>query len=121
MGLIAEFQIFGLPKTVNAIGRKHWGAKHTEATKWRKLIAEKCALHHILNLKLTKAILTLTRHSSKAPDYDGLVSSFKQVIDPLVRCGVIIDDNYTVIGAPTYHWVKRPNKQGGMISIRIEV
>lgn len=61
---------------------------------------------------MAKAKLTLTRYSSKEPDFDGLCSSFKNVIDGLVEAGVIIDDKMSVIGQPTYAWVKCPPKKG---------
>lgn len=110
----------GLPKLINAIGRKHWSFKQKESVLWRRLVHEQCLIAKITDLRLNSAALTLTRHSSRAPDSDGLVSSFKVVIDALVKCGVLKDDNFEVIGMPEYHWVKRPTKQGGMITVKIQ-
>lgn len=120
MELVAEFQVNRIPKMTNYLAGKQWFSKHKEAVIWRRLISEQIILLKINDLKLDKAHLTLTRHSSKAPDSDGLVSGFKPVIDALVRFGVIIDDNYKVIGMPTYLWEYRPRKQGGMITVRVE-
>lgn len=52
----------------------------------------------------------------RAPDYDGLVGSFKYVVDGLVKAGVIVDDKTSVIGDSKYNWVKSKK-----IDQRIEV
>lgn len=120
MKLLAEFIIPDLPKMTNAIGRKHWINKHKESVKWRRLVAHECNQVKISGLGLEQATLTLTRYSSRPPDADGLVSGFKVVLDAMVRCGVLVDDNYKIIGMPTYRWEYRPTKKGGMVSIKIE-
>ena len=61
---------------------------------------------------LSRAKLTLTRYSSVCPDPDGLVSSFKSVLDGLVECGVLENDRFTNIGMPTYAWEKAPKNEG---------
>lgn len=118
--LIAEFDIMGLPMMTNKIGGSHWTKRHKEAVKWKRAISAHCAQFQISGLGLDKASLTLTRHSSKEPDMDGLVSGFKHVIDGLVMAGVIIDDKPSVIGQSQYRWLYRPTKHGGMISVKIE-
>jgi len=67
---------------------------------------------------LMKAKVTLTRFSSIRPDHDGLVSSFKHILDGLVEAGILHDDNYDTIGVPTYLWDKAPPGKG---KIRVEV
>ena len=52
------------------------------------------------------AKLKLIRHSSTCPDYDGLCSGFKAVIDGLTEAGIIEDDSMTHIGMPTFEWCK---------------
>lgn len=110
----------GLPKMTNSYNRSHWSHRHKEAVKWKRTISAYCAQFQISGLGLGKASLTLTRHSSKEPDMDGLVSGFKHVIDGLVVAGVIVDDKPSVIGQSQYRWTYRPSKQGGMISVKIE-
>lgn len=61
---------------------------------------------------LKKAQLILTRVSAVSPDSDGLVSSFKWVIDGLVRAGVLVNDGYGNIGMPEYRWEKGSRGQG---------
>ena len=110
-----RIQIFGLPKTINSIGRKHWTVKVREAKHWHHLVH--LALGQRLPTKpLLKAKISCIRYSSRRPDYDGLVSTFKHVIDGLVECGVIEDDNFDVIGMPEFSWIKAKQKEG-----RIEV
>src|ERR1043165_1047449 len=112
MRTIAEFEIAGLPKMTNAIGRAHWTVKHREAKKWKRLVAIECARLGISNLGLGAASLTLTRHSIKEPDMDGLVSGFKHVVDGLVAAQVIVDDRPSVIGQSRYRWQTAPPSQG---------
>lgn len=118
--LIAEFKIHDLPKMINRTSGKHWINKFKESVKWRGLVGAECYKAEINDLKLDSAVLTLTRHSSKAPDSDGLVSGFKVVIDALVKHGVLIDDNYKIIGMPKYIWEYAPKKQGAFVTVKIE-
>lgn len=69
-------------------------------------------------IALNKAKLTLTRFSSMKPDQDGLVSSFKHVVDGLVECGVLVDDSMDIIGMPEYKHEPAKPKFG---KIQIEV
>jgi hypothetical protein len=117
-----EFEINDLPKTINALGRAHWAVKVREVKKWKHLI-----MLYALRTKndfqpfspLKKAKLTLTRFSSVEPDFDGLVSSFKVVIDGLIYAQVIEDDKQSNIGQPTYLHVKSKRKEG-KIKVRVE-
>lgn len=118
--LIAEFDIMGLPKMTNSFNRAHWTHRHKESIKWKRNISSLCAQFQIAGMGLEKADLTLTRHSSKEPDMDGLVSGFKYVIDGLVKAGVIVDDKPSVIGQSQYKWIYRATKYGGMITVKIE-
>lgn len=119
MSLICEMEIAGFPKTINAMGRKHWALKAKEATRWKNLVHDMCVFHRIAGLNLKKAKLTLTRFSSRECDFDGTVSSFKHVIDGLVQAKVVENDKTSNIGQPTYLWeAAKPGK--GKIRIKIE-
>lgn len=113
-----EFEIQDLPKTYNAMGRSHWAVKAKEARKWKNIVGIKTSGRGPPN-PLQRALLVLTRYSSKCPDPDGLVSSFKSTIDGLQQAGIIINDTFAVIGMPTYLWEKAP-KGKGKIKVKIE-
>lgn len=113
-----EITLPGLPKTTNASrSHGHWAQYYKESVKWKKNI-----LPYFWHVKpkepLHKAKLILTRYSSKEPDFDGLVSSFKHVIDALVEGGIILDDKMSVIGQPDYRWTLASRNEG---YIRIQV
>lgn len=113
-----SFVLPGLPKTVNAIGRKHWAAKVREARMWKRLVWL-VARPTRPKAPLSKAKLTLTRVSSVCPDSDGLVSSFKHVIDGLIEAGIIENDKYENVGMPSFVWEKgEPGK--GFVRILVE-
>ncbi len=107
------------PKMPNELLRKHWSIITHEKNKWHRLV--NLFLRHNKPPKpASMARITLTRYSTKEPDFDGLVGSFKYVIDALVKCGVIIDDKYSVIGESTYKWNKCKQKEQ-RIEVRIEL
>ena len=113
-----EFELIGLPKMANQLLRGHWIVKHRHAAKWKLAVAK--ATHGRLPHKpLASAALTLTRVSSAEPDFDGLVSGFKAVIDGLVECGVIVTDKPSCIGQPKFLWEKgRPGH--GKVRVKVE-
>lgn len=88
-----------------------------ERAKWRRRI--KRYIYSTPSEPLSKAKLTLTRYSLRQPDYDGLVGSFKFVIDAIVNHGIIKDDNMQVIGTPNYIWEKT-SKGNYKIKVKIE-
>lgn len=108
-----DLLIKDLPKRYNLYKNQHWAVKNAEAKKWHRIVAA-----HVIAaggwppVPLQKAKVSLIRYSSKAPDYDGLVQSFKPVMDALVRCKVLKDDNMGVIGRPEYTWEKVAPKTG---------
>lgn len=107
-----QFELPGLPKTTNSGGRKHWSVKVGEARRWKRAVFLAVRASAFMGLPLNRAKVTLTRFSSAEPDFDGLVSSFKHVLDGLVESGVLRSDKQSVIGQPTYRWEKCPPKQG---------
>ncbi len=118
-----EFTLKGLPKVTNR-QNVHWRVKHAESKKWKLATAFECQhailKHHLNALPFDRAVLTLTRHSSREPDFDGLVSGFKHVIDGIVASTLIRDDKSQTIGQPTYKWeYARPNKS--FITVRISL
>lgn len=114
-----NFMIDGLPKMTNGKRRSgHWSQLHKDALVWKKMVWAKVNQMGKPRTPLTKATVEMTRHSATCPDYEGLVSGFKYVLDGLVESGVLIDDNMNVIGAPVYKWEKAKSK-GGFISVTV--
>src|SRR5712675_171259 len=112
-----EFQIAGLPRTINSLGRTHWAVKAKEAKTW-KYAVHLAVCEYRPEKPYLKAKVTMTRHSSKRPDFDGLVSSFKHVLDGLIDAKIIQDDSPEHVSTE-YCWDKAGMKQG-RIHVRIE-
>jgi hypothetical protein len=115
---VLDLRIPGLPPTYNSIGRKgHW--RLLKAThEWKNQVRYRVG-RFLPSQALTKAAVTLTRCSSHESDYDGLVHSFKPILDGLVECGVLADDSMKVIGVPQYRWEKAERGKG-YIKVRVE-
>ncbi len=114
---VLELRLEGLPKPTNR-SNVHWRVRAKHAKEWKQK-AFTASWHLGPPSPLTKAKLTLVRCSSVPIDFDGLVSSFKHVIDGLVQAKILIDDNMSVIGQPTYEWIKGSPKLG-YITIKVE-
>lgn len=96
----------------------HWAQKAKFAKHWYHEV--NVALGpNIPPAPLKKAKLTLTRCSSICPDSDGLVSSFKHIIDGLVRGRVLVNDKFENIGMPEYLWEKAA-KGSGHVKIKVQ-
>lgn len=113
-----SFEIPYLPETTNSGGRKHWTVKAAEARRWKQLVWYSC-IGKTPRSPLTKAVVTLTRFSSSEPDFDGLCSSFKHVLDGLVECGVLVNDKMSTIGQPHYKWQKT-GRNMGKVSVEVK-
>lgn len=112
-----EFELKGLPKTTNALRASSWRVRNAFAKKWKDLV-QLYTFRHLPNSPLIKAKVTLTRCSSRESDFDGLVSSFKHVLDGLVEARILEDDKQSNIGQPTYLHEKAKQREG---KIRIKV
>jgi Holliday junction resolvase RusA-like endonuclease len=108
-------EINGLPRMTNNL-RVHWSVKNRESNKWKEFIFHAVNEQGTVRPKyaLKKAKITITRFSSKRPDYDGLVSCGKHLLDGLINAGIIVDDSYEVIGNPIYLWELAKIRKGKM-------
>jgi hypothetical protein len=116
MKLVCEFEIQGLPLTINQIGRKHWTVKAAEAHAWKQRTY--IAVNRFRGLELKTAKIEYIRHSTKQCDFDNLVTSFKHVQDGLVMAKLIVNDTEQVIGQPAFKWEKSKGKEG-FISVKV--
>ena len=112
-----KIEIQGLPKTINAIGRKHWAVKMKEAQYWKATVGYSVADKRPPK-PLKKARIVFIRYSSIPTDPDNLTSGFKHVLDGLICARVIENDKYVNIGMPEYRWERAKPREG---KIRIEV
>lgn len=102
----------------NQLLRGGWPIKAAHAKRWKGAVA--LAVRNLAPARpLKTATLTLVRVSASEPDYDGLVSGFKPIIDGLVASRIIETDKRSCIGVPKYEWRKGKRGQGSML-IRIE-
>ena len=104
-----------LPELNTRATRRNRFAQAAEAKRWQQIV-----LTYVLAQgggppkPLTVALVTLTRHSSREPDPDNLATSFKSILDSLVKAGVLADDkpqNF-VGGHPVYRWSAAPPDKG---------
>lgn len=113
-----EFRINKLPP--NPLNGRHgsWRAKAAARKFWKELAIAAIG-PEIPEKPLKKAKCTFTRHSSAEPDFDGLVASFKPVVDSLKAAKVIEDDKPSVIGQPEYRWEKAKRGEGS-VTVTVE-
>jgi hypothetical protein len=99
----------------NGLIREHFHAKKKRQTaiKWA-IISEKPNKHK------GKVIITYTRASVVAPDWDNLCASFKHWGDGLVSSGVIKDDKPSIIVEFKPRWEKAKNNKSVYTIIEIE-
>lgn len=69
---------------------------------------------------IEKYKIKLTRYASREPDYDGLVGSFKPVVDGLIKANIIKDDKLSNSGKWDVNWVYEKTRKNGRIEIYIE-
>lgn len=110
----------GLPKTTNSNSRQTWRAQRAESRKWKNLVSKYVYIHLLKPEKpFAKAKVTITRYSSNEPDFDGLVSAGKHLIDGLIEAGILENDRMSNIGRPEYLWERAPRNQGH-VTIEVE-
>lgn len=118
MNYSITFELPGLPKTVNAQNSMHWRDKGTYVKEWHRMVHLSVARQKP-EQPLKRASLILTRFSSTEPDFDGLVSSFKCVVDALIVAGIIENDKMSNIGKPDYRW-QRVAPKAGKIQVTVQ-
>jgi len=101
----------------NTGNRDHWAKKTKEKDNWINLVGHK-SLGQLPEKPLSKYKLRLTRYSSNEPDYDGLVSGFKHIVDGLRKHLIVEDDKLSNTGVWDCHWIKTKPKDG---HVKIEV
>ncbi len=105
------FVIPGLPKPTNAFSYLHWTSKKEHNDRWYNEVY-RAVYFKRPPVPLKKAQVILERHSSSEPDFDGLVGSFKSILDGLTQSKIIENDKTSNIGQPQYRWFETKRGKG---------
>ena len=112
-------EIGRLPRAISPNARVHWAVRAKENREFKFMVVMLARSRGVPRSPLKQAKLTFTRYSSRQPDDDNLVASFKAVRDGLKEAGVILDDNAKVLSVrPDYRW---EYAKAGKGKIKIEV
>ncbi|MCR9093442.1 MAG: hypothetical protein NXI30_04440 [bacterium] len=113
-----EIDLPGLPP-INSADALHWSTRGKKRKLWKRLVWAQ-----VVGKKppapLSRARVTITRCSSVEPDPANLGEGAKFVLDGLVECGVLADDNRETIGMPELLWEPAPAKKGHVRVVVIE-
>jgi hypothetical protein len=141
MSYVLELKIFGVPQSQNRINGLGWRNRHNNAVKWKALVKNQMRLigAELPMSPLTKAKLILRRFGHRELDFDGLVASFKPVVDGLCQIrqpsvkvgkkrikgeiiwpGVLIDDSYKITGPWDVDQKTIPKAEQTYITVRVE-
>lgn len=113
-----EIEIMGLPQSTNARSNTNYRSVNANRKLWHENVFY-ATVGKRPKFPLEKVKLTLVRHSSVPMDYDGIVASFKPVVDGLIHAEIIVDDTMEVTGKWDCDWKKAKAKRG-KITIKVE-
>lgn len=112
-------ELDSLPKSLNKSLRTHHMGNHRANKMWAAVLALEVYTRQPTS-PLTKAKITLVRHSYRMLDYDGLVGSMKPVVDALVKAGILSDDSWSVLGKWNVNQRFRPKSEGPKLDILVQ-
>lgn len=121
LSYLLEFELEGLPSLqVAGSGGGHWRKRHAEAKRWKQAVRGAVLENfHLPDEPLTRVRMRCERFSTREPDWDNLVASFKPIRDGLVEIGVMVDDKPSVLVACEHRWFKAKRGQG-KIRVRLD-
>ena len=121
MSYLLEFELPGLPALqVAGSGGGHWRKRHADARRWKDAVrAVVLGDHYVPDKPLERVRMRCERYSTREPDWDNLVASFKPIRDALVEIGVMVDDKPSVLIACEHRWGKAKRGEG-RIRVRVE-
>ena len=92
-----QFTVPGrVPAATSPNARTGWQKRHSEGNAYGMaigLIARLCAP----DAAFSRAHVTVTQRAVRLRDHDNFIASFKPGLDAIVRAGIILDDNPSVI------------------------
>lgn len=108
-----------IPASMNKKLRSHWRTQRRESKSW-DLEVELATRNQKPKKPLTRAKITIIRHSWRMLDYDGLVGSMKPVVDAFVTAGILSDDSWKVLGRWNIDQRFRPKDDGDRLDVLIQ-
>lgn len=112
-----EFELPGLPKSLNEIMRAHMQVQNNHARLWKRAVwAAVCGKKP--SKPLESCWIELVRFNYRFLDFDGLVGSFKHTVDGLVEAGILKNDTYKITG-PWKVWQEYCPKAQARIKVRV--
>lgn len=112
MAYLCTRKISSVPSLGNR--HQHWTKTANERKLWHALVLGAfCNYRPPYPLKL--ASVEVVRFSSRRPDFDNLVYSFKPVFDGLIHARIIVDDDMLTIVDRKYRWEKCPEKDAHIV------
>lgn len=110
--------LLGAPP-MNTADDTHWRKKKRDKHRWYDAVAAYCyGKRPRRPLKCARVRITRHTAANREPDFENLTQGGKYLLDGLVRCGVLADDNPEVIGRPEYLWERAPR---GRAHVTVEV
>ena len=107
------FELEGLPPMNTADGM-HWRKRNKLKIDWEARVYY-AVIHDRPEKPLSKARVSVTRCSTREPDFENLAQGGKFLLDGLVKAGILEDDCPRVIGQPEYLWEPARPKHGKVI------
>lgn len=102
-----EFILPGTPKAPNKLlGHSFW-TKHKNSEQWRVAVGL-TVLRRGPEKPLERVKIELERRAPRTLDYDGLVASFKPVVDGLVEHQILKNDTWPITGPWSVNQVYAP-------------
>lgn len=112
-----------LPTIITNGSQGSWLVKWKESKRWIKLVGDAVLTQGrpppdpIMRVKLK---LTRVSCAGRPPDIDNLASSFKYVLDALVKNAILVDDSPNHIIECSFHWARAPNYKCQHIQIDLD-
>lgn len=116
---ILELSIPWVPKSLNASIDRGWHRNRKDGKAWDAFIWSETR-GKLPEKPLELASISITRHSHRMLDYDGLVGSMKPVVDALVSAGVLKDDSWSVLGRWNVDQSFRRKKEAQLLVISVK-
>ena len=113
-----ELYIPQVPPSLNRTLRMHYHKRNHAYKEWYTLLGYK--IKDKPKEPLERFKITIVRHFFRQLDYDGLVASYKPVVDSLKHCNVILDDRYCCSGPWDITQKFRPKVKKALTYLKVE-